>query len=85
MKDETPPNDRFNLPGFQKALRDTRESMADLVDVLGSSAVRDEPASVVKRLHGQAKDLSQFECPSRRTVGFVGDSGAGNITTRMMN
>ncbi|KAI3335499.1 hypothetical protein F4824DRAFT_158970 [Ustulina deusta] len=77
VKDETPPNDRFNLPGFQKALRDTRESMADLVDVLGSSAVRDEPASVVKRLHGQAKDLSQFECPSRRTVGFVGDSGAG--------
>ncbi|KAI0803895.1 hypothetical protein GGR55DRAFT_699812 [Xylaria sp. FL0064] len=77
VRDEAPPNDRFNLPDFQEALRDTKRSMTKLVDVLGSSAVGNEPDSVMRRLHSQAKNLSQFECPSRRTVGFVGESGAG--------
>ncbi|KAI0975511.1 hypothetical protein F4678DRAFT_417505 [Xylaria arbuscula] len=77
VRDEAPPNDRFNTPGFQKSLRDTKRSMTKLVDVLGSSAVGNEPDSVMERLHSEAKNLSQFECPSRRTVGFVGDSGAG--------
>ncbi|KAI0431968.1 hypothetical protein F5Y09DRAFT_303069 [Xylaria sp. FL1042] len=77
VRDEAPPNDRFSLPGLQKALGDTKKSMTELVDVLGSSAVGNEPDSIMKRLHGQAKDLSQFESPSRRIVGFVGDSGAG--------
>ncbi|KAI1307550.1 hypothetical protein F5Y03DRAFT_405608 [Xylaria venustula] len=77
VRDEAPPNDRFNTPGFQKSLRDTKRSMTKLVNVLGSSAVGNEPDSVMERLHSEAKNLSQFECPSRRTVGFVGDSGAG--------
>ncbi|KAI1423392.1 hypothetical protein F5Y12DRAFT_757515 [Xylaria sp. FL1777] len=77
VRNEAPPNDRFNLPSFQKALHDTRRSMTELVNVLGSSAVHNEPDSVMERLHNQAKNLSQFECPSKRTVGFVGDSGAG--------
>ncbi|KAI1348075.1 hypothetical protein F5Y01DRAFT_228690 [Xylaria sp. FL0043] len=77
VRDEAPPNDRFNLPGFREALRHTKRSMTRLVDVLGSSAVGIEPDSVMQRLQSQAKNLSQFECPSRRTVGFVGESGAG--------
>ncbi|KAI1275476.1 hypothetical protein F5Y07DRAFT_389933 [Xylaria sp. FL0933] len=77
VRNEAPPNDRFNLPGFREALRDTKRSMTGLVGVLGSSAVGNEPDSVIQRLHSQAKNLSQFECPSRRTVGFVGESGAG--------
>ncbi|KAI0540336.1 hypothetical protein GGR58DRAFT_460959 [Xylaria digitata] len=77
VRSEVPPNDRFNLPVFQKALRDTKSLMTGLVNVLGSSAVHSEPDSVMQRLHSEAKSLSQFECPSRRTVGFVGDSGAG--------
>ncbi|TGJ78173.1 hypothetical protein E0Z10_g10588 [Xylaria hypoxylon] len=77
VRDEAPPNDRFTLPGFQKALRDTKGLMTELADVLGSSAVHNEPDSVMQRLHSQAENLSQFECPSRRIVGFVGDSGAG--------
>ncbi|RWA11880.1 hypothetical protein EKO27_g3224 [Xylaria grammica] len=77
VRDEAPPNDRFNLPAFQQALRDTKRLMTSLADVLGSSVVHNEPDSVMERLHTQAKNLSQFECPSKRTVGFVGDSGAG--------
>ncbi|KAI0865909.1 hypothetical protein F4860DRAFT_458178 [Xylaria cubensis] len=75
--DEAPPNDRFNLPAVQKALRDTKDLMSVLADVLGSSAVHNEPDSVMQRLHRQAEDLAEFQCPSRRIVGFVGDSGAG--------
>jgi hypothetical protein len=55
--------------------------MFELVDVLGSSAVHHEPDSVMQRLHGQAQGLAQFQCPSTRTVGFVGDSGAGKTST----
>ncbi|KAK5636992.1 hypothetical protein RRF57_012704 [Xylaria bambusicola] len=77
VNDEVPPNDRFNNPAFQKALQDTKESVNKLARVLESSAVHNEPDSVMQRLCNQAKDLSQFACPSRRTVGFVGDSGAG--------
>ncbi|KAI0509571.1 hypothetical protein F5B22DRAFT_657953 [Xylaria bambusicola] len=80
VNDEVPPNDRFNNPGFQKRYQDTKESVTKLVSVLSSSAVHNEPDSVMERLCNQAKDLSQFECPSRRTVGFVGDSGAGKST-----
>ncbi|KAI0448932.1 hypothetical protein F5B21DRAFT_520908 [Xylaria acuta] len=75
--DEAPPNDRFNLPAIQNALRDTKHLLSELVDVLGSSEVHNEPDSVMKRLHRQAEDLAQFKCPSTRIVGFVGDSGAG--------
>ncbi|RYC53741.1 hypothetical protein CHU98_g12467 [Xylaria longipes] len=75
--DEAPPNDRFNLPAVQNALRATKDLMSELVDVLGSSAVHNEPDSVMKRLHRQAEDLTEFKCPSTRVVGFVGDSGVG--------
>ncbi|KAI0183617.1 hypothetical protein EV127DRAFT_352330 [Xylaria flabelliformis] len=80
VEDEAPPNDRFNLPAVQKALRDTKDLMSELADVLGSSAVHNEPDSVMQRLHRQAEDLAEFQCPSRRIVGFVGDSGAGKIS-----
>ncbi|KAI0467376.1 hypothetical protein F4859DRAFT_494186 [Xylaria cf. heliscus] len=77
VRDEAPPNDRFNLPAVQNALRDTKGLMYELIDVLGSSVVHNEPDSVMKRLHRQAEELAEFKCPSTRIVGFVGDSGAG--------
>ncbi|KAJ3573527.1 hypothetical protein NPX13_g4668 [Xylaria arbuscula] len=77
VRDEVPPNDRFNQPAFQKSMRDTKEILIRLVGVLGSGAVRNEPDSAMQRIYTQARALSQFECPSRRTVGVVGDSGAG--------
>ncbi|KAI3320818.1 hypothetical protein HD806DRAFT_505075 [Xylariaceae sp. AK1471] len=77
VRNEAPPNDRFNIPAVQIALRDTKRMMSELVDVLGSSAVHNESDSVMQRLHRQAGELAGFQCPSTRTVGFVGDSGAG--------
>ncbi|KAI1124195.1 hypothetical protein F5Y10DRAFT_249982 [Nemania abortiva] len=75
VRQETPPNDRFNIPAVQQALRDTKWLMSELANVLGR--VHIEPDSVMARIHRQTEDLAAFECPPTRTVGFVGDSGAG--------
>ncbi|KAI0440325.1 hypothetical protein F4803DRAFT_527987 [Xylaria telfairii] len=77
VRDEAPLNDRFNIPVVQAALRNTKGLMCTLADVLRSSAVHNEPDSVMKRLCRQAEDLAEFKCSSTRIVGFVGDSGAG--------
>ncbi|KAI0472369.1 hypothetical protein F4859DRAFT_522291 [Xylaria cf. heliscus] len=75
VRDETPPNDRFNAVAFQKALSGTQTLMGELAKVLGSGGFHRKPGSVLSQLYAQAQGLSDFECPSRRTVGFVGDSG----------
>ncbi|KAF4487271.1 Nuclear GTPase SLIP-GC [Colletotrichum fructicola Nara gc5] len=51
--------------------------MSRLARVLGSSPLHIDPDSAIKRLHKRARDLSRFQCPPTRTVGFVGDSGVG--------
>ncbi|KAI1815628.1 hypothetical protein GGS20DRAFT_322793 [Poronia punctata] len=77
VTDETPPNDRFDQPALQKALRDTENLMSDLAVVLRSGSIQYEPDSVMKRLSKRADELVKFQCPPTRIVGFVGDSGAG--------
>ncbi|KAI8626695.1 hypothetical protein F5Y19DRAFT_445793 [Xylariaceae sp. FL1651] len=77
VADETLPDDHFNDPAFQRVFREAKTLMHELVDILGSSEVHNQPDSVMQRLHGQAQDLARFQCPSSRTVGFIGDSGAG--------
>jgi ABC-type multidrug transport system fused ATPase/permease subunit len=77
IKDENPPNDRFHNSTFQDALREAKALMAGFRDTLGSNSLHYEPDSVMQRLHQQAAKLAHFECPSTRTVGFVGDSGVG--------
>ncbi|KAK8079217.1 hypothetical protein PG994_003024 [Apiospora phragmitis] len=77
VRDEKAPNDRFSEPTFQSAFRDARRVMSDLKDTLESSSLHIDPDSTMKRLHQEAKTLSNFHCPPSRTVGFVGDSGVG--------
>ncbi|KAI0404069.1 hypothetical protein F4802DRAFT_568804 [Xylaria palmicola] len=75
--DEVPPNDRFNDPAFQRVFREAKGLMRTLADILGSSAVHNQPDSVMQRLHRKAGDLARFQCPPSRTVGLIGASGAG--------
>lgn len=53
--------------------------MGRVAEALGSSAIHEEPDSVMKRLHGEAHDLSRYQGPQSRTVAFVGDSGVGEL------
>jgi hypothetical protein len=77
VMDEEPPNDRFHEPTFQQAFFDAKRFMSELTDVLSSSSIHNEPDSTMRQLHEEAQKLARFQCPSTRTVGFVGDSGVG--------
>lgn len=77
IHDEKPPLDRFHEPGFRQAFANAKRAMADLRDALGSGTLHTEPDSTMQQLHVRAGELSRFQCPSARIVGFVGDSGVG--------
>ncbi|TID05081.1 Nuclear GTPase SLIP-GC [Colletotrichum higginsianum] len=77
VKDEKPPSNRFHDPTVQQAFGEAKTLMSSLANALGSSSLHVNPDSTIQRLHRQAQDLSRFQCPSTRTVGFVGDSGVG--------
>jgi hypothetical protein len=51
--------------------------VANLADVLELSPLHSETGSTIAGLHQRARELGAFHCPSTRTVGLVGDSGAG--------
>ncbi|KXH25877.1 hypothetical protein CNYM01_11429 [Colletotrichum nymphaeae SA-01] len=77
VKDEELPESRFYDPAVQIAIKDAKALMTQLAGVLEDSPLHTNSDSTIKRLHGQAVDLAQFQGPSTRTVGFVGDSGVG--------
>lgn len=77
VEDEVPPKDPFNAQAFQACLNDAKQSMTELAVALGSSALGQTNGSELRRLHLKAASLQNFQHPTRRTVGFVGASGAG--------
>ncbi|KJZ74358.1 hypothetical protein HIM_06168 [Hirsutella minnesotensis 3608] len=74
---EEPPQDVFNEPRFQDAFHNTKRLMANLATELESSSLHNDPDSVMHRLRNETRDLAGFQCPTTRTVAFVGDSGTG--------
>jgi hypothetical protein len=74
---EEPPDDPFNQPDFQKGFTDAKAAIGNLAGVLSSGSLHNQPDSKIRRLHAQAVELSAFQCPPTRTVGFVGNSGVG--------
>lgn len=80
VSDEDSPRDRFHDPVFQQAFTDTKDHVAKLEDVLGSGSLHLEPESTIHRIYQNAGSLAEFECPTKRVVGFVGDSGVGKNT-----
>lgn len=81
VEDEEPPEDRFHDPAFQAALREAEDVVATLRDALGSSrdGLHLEDGSTIRQMYRRADELARFTCPATRTVGFVGDSGAGKL------
>lgn len=77
---EAPPQDDFNTPSFKAAFRDIKTVVSNVAEVLGSGLLHnDADSTIVSHLHENARALAGFQCPSTRTVGFVGDSGAGEF------
>ncbi|ROW15158.1 hypothetical protein VPNG_03092 [Cytospora leucostoma] len=77
VEDEEPPDDEFHSPAFQRRLSQAKSMLQGLTRVLSSSPIHLEPDSTLKLHHAEAETLSQFRPLSTRTVGLVGDSGAG--------
>ena len=84
VQDEDPPEDRFHSPDVQQAFSGAKNLMERLTAVLSSSSLHHEPDSTMRRLHQRCGDLGRFRCPPTRTVGFVGDSGVGKCTGRIL-
>ncbi|KAK5988118.1 hypothetical protein PT974_12258 [Cladobotryum mycophilum] len=77
VEDEEAPPEPFHEASFQRCFMDTKSLASDLKETLGNSSLHQDPDSMMRRLHSEAERLASFQCPSTRTVGFVGDSGVG--------
>jgi putative ribosome biogenesis GTPase RsgA len=61
----------------QNALQRSKMLTTRLATVLSKSALYRENGSHIQTLYRQATELSNFQLPSSRIVGLVGDSGVG--------
>ena len=77
IEDEEPPKALFHKPEVQKALVTARSLTSRMVNVLSGSNLHRESGSSIENLHKQATKLNEFQLPSSRIVGLVGDSGVG--------
>ncbi|KAL4772902.1 hypothetical protein BDW60DRAFT_186096 [Aspergillus nidulans var. acristatus] len=62
---------------LQNALRNVRGQIADLAQFIGERELTHDPTSNIHDLYEQLLRASRFSYPTSRTVGFIGESGAG--------
>ncbi|KAF2026367.1 hypothetical protein EK21DRAFT_115930 [Setomelanomma holmii] len=74
---EDPPEAFAHMAEVQEALADARTLTRRIATVLSSSSLHHENGSSIQNLHQQATRLENFQLPSSRIVGLVGDSGVG--------
>ncbi|KAF1955086.1 hypothetical protein CC80DRAFT_493422 [Byssothecium circinans] len=77
VEDEEPPQALFHTKEVQDGLKSAKSMMERMLNVLSSSSLHQVTGSGIENLQQQATKLSAFELQSTRTVGLVGDSGAG--------
>jgi hypothetical protein len=77
VESEDPPEAFAHMAEVQDALANARMLPKRLATVLSSSNLHRENGSSIRKLYQQAEKLNQFELPSSRIVGLVGDSGVG--------
>jgi hypothetical protein len=77
IESETPPETFKHMVKVQEALFNARIQTERIATVLSSSSLHQVIGSSIQNLYQQARKLNNFQLPSSRTVGLVGDSGAG--------
>lgn len=75
VEDEEPP--KADMPEVQKAFSTALSCVSNTASVLSSSNLHLEPDSTTHKLYREALALAQFQLPSSRILGLIGDSGAG--------
>jgi ABC-type glutathione transport system ATPase component len=74
---EDPPEAFANMGEVQEALTNARTLTRRIATALSSSSLHYENGSGIHNLHQQATRLENFQLPSSRIIGLVGDSGVG--------
>jgi len=74
---EDEPAELSELRAAQEALVNARVLTSRLMNALSSSNLHQERRSSINTLYQQATRLHDFQLPSSRVVGLVGDSGVG--------
>lgn len=77
VEDEEPSAAFSQTKEVQQAFDNARAISKNIANVLSGFELHGEPDSSIEKLYREALRLSQFELPSSRTVGLVGDSGVG--------
>jgi hypothetical protein len=77
VESEDPPEAFVHMAEVQEALATARTLLKKIATVLSSSNLHHENGSSIQKLFQQATRLSDFQLPSSRIVGLVGDSGVG--------
>ncbi|KAH7406760.1 hypothetical protein DE146DRAFT_404176 [Phaeosphaeria sp. MPI-PUGE-AT-0046c] len=77
VESESPPEVFSRMMEFQEALANARTLTGRIRTTLSSSALVHENGSSIRALHTQAVKLDEFQLPSSRIIGLVGDSGVG--------
>jgi energy-coupling factor transporter ATP-binding protein EcfA2 len=77
VESEDPPEAFAKMAEVQEALVNARTLPRRMAAVLSSSNLHRENGSSVRKLYQQATRLNDFQLPSSRIVGLVGDSGVG--------
>ncbi|PWY94991.1 hypothetical protein BO94DRAFT_456160 [Aspergillus sclerotioniger CBS 115572] len=62
---------------LQNVLRQVRGELTSLTQVMSRNVLVQVPDSALSKLYAQTLEASKFAYPATRTVGFIGDSGAG--------
>ena len=70
-------NADFFDPNFQNALKSAKKLAGSIEDQLSQCALADGPSSDLFKIREIAKRYRNFDCPAKRTIGLVGDSGEG--------
>ena len=76
---ETRPAEPFYDVEFQSSLKKAQKLARKIRDCLGECNMALEEGSSLHKLRSEAKRLSRFKCPDKRTIGVVGNSGQGKI------
>ncbi|KAL4811959.1 hypothetical protein BDW67DRAFT_136200 [Aspergillus spinulosporus] len=77
VRDEELPRAPIYDIRLQNALRNVRGQIADLAQFIGERELTHDPTSDIHDLYEQLVRASRFSYPTSRTVGFIGESGAG--------
>jgi hypothetical protein len=77
VEDEEPPPSYLHSQIVQQSLVEARAVVSRMAEALASSTLPQDESSNIRKFRKQALELGEFQPPSSRTVGLVGDAGVG--------